>query len=76
MQNKLQIEINAPSIEEYHDILYHIQQQIDLGFTHGSESSTQPFFKDDVNFKWKIESDQKQSLHFSDGSSIFDDPLL
>lgn len=71
MQNKLQIEINAPSIEEYHDILYHIQQQIDLGFTHGSESSTQPFFKDDVNFKWKIES-----LYFSDGSSIFDDPLL
>ena len=71
MKNKLQIEINAPSIEEYHDILYHIQQQIDLGFTHGSESSTQPFFKDDVNFKWKIES-----LYFSDGSSIFDDPLL
>ena len=71
MQNKLQIEINAPSIEEYHDILYHIQQQIDLGFTHGSESSTQPFFKEDVNFKWKIES-----LYFSDGSSIFDDPLL
>ena len=71
MQNKLQIEINAPSIEEYHDILYHIQQQIDLGFTHGSESSTQPFFKDDVNFKWKIES-----FYFSDGSSIFDDPLL
>ena len=70
MKNKLQIEINAPSIEEYHDILYHIQQQIDLGFTHGSESSTQPFFKDDVNFKWKIES-----LYFSDGSSIFDDPL-
>ena len=71
MKNKLQIEINAPSIEEYHDILYHIQQQIDLGFTHGSESSTQPFFKDDVTFKWKIES-----LYFSDGSSIFDDPLL
>ena len=71
MKNKLQIEINATSIEEYHDILYHIQQQIDLGFTHGSESSTQPFFKDDVNFKWKIES-----LYFSDGSSIFDDPLL
>ena len=52
-----------------------IQQQIDLGFTHGSESSTQPFFKDDVTFEWKIESSQEQSLYFSDGSSIFDDPL-
>ena len=73
MQNKLQIEINAPSIEEYHDILYHIQQQIDLGFLSGSDSSIEP--KENTNFKWKIESNQEQSLYFPDGSSIFDDPL-
>lgn len=76
MQNKLQIEINAPSIEEYHDILYHIQQQIDLGFTSGSDLSSQLYTGEEVKFKWNIESIQYKPLHFDNGSSIFDDPLL
>ena len=55
MQNKLQIEINAPSIEEYHDVLHYVTQRIDTGFTGGSGIDREFFARPDIKLEWSIE---------------------
>ena len=43
MKQRLKIQIDAPHIEEYHDVLYYVQQQIDMGFTGGSGAGSEFF---------------------------------
>tara|TARA_B100001996_G_C18323076_1_gene463280 strand:+ start:99 stop:287 length:189 start_codon:yes stop_codon:yes gene_type:complete len=54
MKHRLKIEIDAPHIEEYHDVLYYVQQQIDMGFTGGSGAGSEFFSRSDIKLKWSI----------------------
>ena len=75
MKHRLLIQIDSPRIEEYHDVLHHIQQQVDLGFMDGSDESLPHFEQGGVNFKWHVRTSPTEGIYFEDGTSIYDDPL-
>ena len=55
MKHRLKIEIDAPYIEEYHDVLHYVQQQLDIGFTGGSGTGDEFFASPDIKLKWSVE---------------------
>ena len=46
MKQRLKIQIDAPHIEEYHDVLHYVTQRIDTGFTGGSGGNSSSGFYD------------------------------
>jgi len=75
MQHRLRIQIDAPAIEEYHDVLYHIQQQLDAGFTDGSHKDSTFYSDNKITFEWSIGLVPEEGHYYPDGTSIYDDPL-
>mgnify|MGYP003109350461 FL=1 len=55
MKQRLKIQIDAPHIEEYHDVLHYVTQRIDYGFTGGSGEGQEFFTRPDVKLNWSIE---------------------
>ena len=55
MQQRLKIQIDAPHIEEYHDVLHYVTQRIDTGFTGGSGTGREFFARPDIKLEWSIE---------------------